>query len=133
MFGGQPGYAAAKARYRTVDIGAKVEGATPHGLIAVLFEELTKTLDTLAVGIGPNGTLNRAGIIQRRGRANAILLSLAGSLDHAQGGDLARGLSAIYHETRRLIGVGVEQNDPKSIVQARGMIGEIAEAWNQIG
>lgn len=128
----QSGYAAAKARYRDIDIASKVEGASPHSLIAVLFEELAKTLDALAVGIGPNGVLSRAGVIERRGRANAILLGLEGSLDFAQGGDLARGLSAIYREARRLIAVGATERDPTALIQAREMIGEIAEAWGQI-
>jgi flagellar secretion chaperone FliS len=133
MFGSQPGYAAAKARYRTIDIDSRVQGASPHGLIAVLYEELAKTLDTLALGVGPTGTMQMPAIISRRSRANSILLGLEVSLDHAQGGDLARGLSAIYREARRLIGVGIDQHDPNPIVQAREMIAEIAEAWDSIG
>lgn len=127
------GAAVAKARYREVDVGAKVAGATPHGLIAVLYDELIKTLDTLAVGIGPNGTLARAGIIDRRARASSILLGLEGSLDHGQGGELAQGLQAVYREARRLIGAGIDARDPQLLRQAREMISEIAEAWAQIG
>jgi flagellar protein FliS len=127
------GYANARARYATIDIASKVEGASPHQLIAVLYEEVLKTLDTLAVGLAANGTLSREGLIQRRSRANSILLGLEGSLDHAQGGELARGLSAIYREARRLIGAGVTGHDPKSIIQAREMIAEIAVAWAKIG
>jgi flagellar protein FliS len=130
---GYAGQAAARARYRDIDIASKVGGASPHGLIAVLFEELTRTLDTLAVGIGPNGTLSRSGIIERRARANSILLGLEGSLDFAQGGDLAQNLSAIYREARRLIASAIADRDPATLGQARAMIAEIAEAWNQIG
>jgi flagellar protein FliS len=130
---GYAGQAAARARYRDIDIASKVGGASPHGLIAVLFEELTRTLDTLAVGIGPNGTLSRSGIIERRARANSILLGLEGSLDFAQGGNLAQNLSAIYREARRLIASAIADRDPATLGQARAMIAEIAEAWNQIG
>jgi flagellar protein FliS len=127
------GYASARARYATIDLASKVEGASPHQLIAVLYDEVLKTLDTLAVGLAANGTLPREGVIQRRSRANSILLGLEGSLDHAQGGELARGLSAIYREARRMIGVGVTGHDPKLIIQAREMIAEIAAAWAKIG
>ena len=45
------GYAAATARYNTIDLASRVEGASPHRLIAVLYDELIKSLDTLAVGL----------------------------------------------------------------------------------
>jgi flagellar protein FliS len=127
------GYAAAKARYSTIDIASKVEGATPHQLISVLYEELIKSLDTLVVGLSANGTLTRAGAIQRKARATAILFGLEGCLDHQQGGELARGLSSIYREARRLLEQGVSGHDPKPVIQAREMMSEIAAAWARIG
>ncbi len=127
------GYAAAKAQYSSIDIASKVEGATPHQLITVLYDELIKSLDTLVVGLSANGTLTRAGAIQRKARANAILFGLDGCLDHEQGGELARGLSAIYREARRLLEAAVAQHDPKPVIQAREMISEIASAWAKIG
>ncbi len=127
------GYAAAKQQYATIDLGSKIEGASPHKLIAILYEELLKTLDTLAVGLAANGTLSREGVIKRRSHANSILQGLEGSLDHKQGGEIAQGLAAIYREARRLIGVAATQSDPKSIIQAREMIAEIADAWGRIG
>ncbi len=127
------GYAAAKARYNTIDLATKVEGASPHRLISVMYEELIQSLDTLAAGLSANGTLTRANAIQRKSRANAILLGLEGCLDHGQGGELARGLAAIYREARRLIDAGTAGHDPKPIIQAREMMSEIAEAWAGIG
>jgi len=127
------GYAVARARYNTIDLASRVEGASPHQLIAVLYDELIKSLDTLAVGLSANGTLTRAAAIQRKSRANAILLSLEGCLDHAQGGELAQGLAAIYREGRRLIDAGVRSHDPKPIIQTREMISEISDAWARIG
>jgi len=127
------GYASAKQHYTTIDLGSKIEGATPHQLIAVLYEELLKTLDALAVGLAANGTLSREGAIKRRSRTNSILQGLEGSLDHAQGGEIAGGLAAIYREARRLVGEAVTQSDPKPIIQAREMIAEIADAWARIG
>jgi flagellar secretion chaperone FliS len=126
------GYAAAKQHYASIDLGSKIEGATPHRLIAVLYEELLKTFDALAVGLAANGTLSREGVIKRRSRANSILQGLEGSLDHAQGGEIAGGLAAIYREARRLVAAGAIQSDPKPIIQAREMISEIADAWARI-
>jgi flagellar protein FliS len=123
----------AHKRYAAVDLSSKVEGASPHQLITVLYDEALKTLDTLAAGMAANGVLTSEGIIQRRSRASSILLGLEGSLDHAQGGELSKGLSAIYREARRLIGEGAAARDPKPIMQARELISEIATAWAQIG
>ena len=100
------GYAAAKARYSTIDIASKVEGATPHQLISVLYEELIKSLDTLVVGLSANGTLTRAGAIQRKARANAILFGLEGCLDHQQG-EIATGSSAARQRLGRGLGAGI--------------------------
>jgi len=125
------GYGAARARYHEVDVASQVEGASPHRLIAILFEELTKILDILAASLGEGRS--RAGVPERRARANSILGGLEASLDHAQGGELARGLASVYREARRLIDAGVTGNDPDRIIEARAMIGEIAEAWARIG
>jgi flagellar protein FliS len=127
------GYASAKKSYANVDIGARVEASTPHQLVAVLFDELLKSLDTLSVGLGANGTLNRSQVIVRRARCNTILLGLEGSLDRRQGGEIAAGLSAIYREARRLIVAGSDAGDAGPIREARTMIAEISEAWAQIG
>lgn len=132
MFG-NAGYASAKARYRDIDISSKVEGASPHRLIAVLYEELMKTLETIAAGLNAGSSATRPGMPERRARSLSILMGLESSLDHKQGGELAGGLAAIYREARRLIGDGMRQQDPKRIIQARDMIGEIADAWVRIG
>ena len=128
------GYASsAKKRYTNVDIGARVEASSPHQLVAMLFEELLKNLDTLIAGLGASGTLNRSQVIVRRARANTILLGLEGSLDRTQGGEIAAGLSSIYREARRLIAAGTDAGDAGPIREARDMIAEISGAWAQIG
>jgi flagellar protein FliS len=127
------GYAVAKQRYANADLGARVEAASPHQLVAVLFEELLNHLDTLAAGLSANGTLTRVAAIQRKGRIATIILGLEASLDHKQGGEIARGLATVYREARRLVTAGTMQHDPKPIIAAREMIAEIAGAWRQIG
>ncbi len=139
MFGtmGQAGgQAAARARYAQVDLGSKVEGASPHRLIAILYEELLRTLDTLAAVLAQPGigaAAMRPGMAERRARAVSILLGLETSLDHGQGGELSQGLAAVYREARRLVGAGIAAGDAAPLVQAREMIAEIADAWSAIG
>lgn len=135
MFGtsgayGAPG--AARARYRDLDLAARVEGASPHRLIAILYEELGRVLDVIAAGLAAGGGAIRAGMPERRARAMSILLGLEGSLDHAAGGPLAAHLAAVYRETRRLTGAGVSAGDAEQVRTARAMIAELAEAWEGI-
>jgi flagellar protein FliS len=129
MFGNA---ASARARYHTVDIGSQVEGASPHRLIGILYEELLKTLDTITAGLRAGATAHRPGMPERRARTMSILMGLEASLDHGAGGELAGGLASIYREARRLIGEGLRETDPARIIQAREMIAEISGAWAAI-
>lgn len=128
MFGAQA-YGAG-ARYRKLDVASKVEGASPHRLIGILFEELSMSLEATAAA-------QRLGDVARRGprqaRAISILHALEASLDFDRGGEIAQGLAAIYREARRLTVAGVQENAPDRIDQARQMIAEIADAWGSIG
>lgn len=120
----------ARARYQDIDVGSRIEGATPHQLVAVMFEELLKSLDAMAVAV-QRGDLLRRGRCQSR--ALGILKGLENSLDFENGGDIAEGLASIYREATRLILAGGKANDPAAVAAAREMVGEIASAWEAIG
>ena len=123
-------FGAARARYQSIDMTSRIEGASPHGLVAILFDELLKALDAMTAAI------KRGDLGQRRtrqGRALSILHGLEGTLDFDKGGDIASGLAAIYREGRRLIIAGGQTNDAEPVVQAREMLNEIASAWEAIG
>lgn len=120
----------AHARYKAVDVTSQIESASPHRLIAILFDELLKAMDTMAAAqkVG-----NRAKIIDKQSRASTILLALETSLDYRNGGELALNLAQVYREGRRLVQQGGRTGSTEMVEQARAMLGEIADAWNQIG
>lgn len=120
----------ARARYQDVDVGSRIEGATPHQLVAVMFEELLKSLDAMAVAAQRRDLLRRG---RCQSRALAILKGLETSLDFENGGDIAEGLASIYREATRLILAGGKANDAAAVAAAREMVGEIASAWDAIG
>ena len=97
-YGSAPG--GAKFRYQTVDVAARVEGATPHRLVGILFEELMKALEIMAAAQRAN---NRVKAIDKQARASNILLALETSLDFRNGGEIALNLSRVYRECRRLV------------------------------
>lgn len=118
------------ARYRSVDLASRIEGASPHQLVVIMFEEAVKALEAMAAAADKGDYLQRG---LRQSRALSIIHGLEGSLDHEQGGEIAAGLAAIYREARRLAIAGGRDNDPALIRQASAMLEEIASAWSAIG
>ncbi|WP_243455691.1 flagellar export chaperone FliS [Sphingosinicella sp. BN140058] len=77
---------------------------------------------------------SRRDFIQRGARqARALLAGLEASLDHAQGGDVAALLATICGEARRLTIAAAQANDAEPLLRGRGMLAEIASAWQEIG
>jgi flagellar protein FliS len=120
----------AKLRYQTVDVAARVEGATPHRLVGILFEELMKALEIMAAAQRAN---IRAKAIDKQARASNILLALETSLDFRNGGEIAVNLSKVYRECRRLVLTGGREHKPELVDQARSYLEGIADAWEEIG
>ena len=130
MFGAPSRYSAPGARYREIEVAARVEGATPHGLVLIMFEELLKGIDTLR-------TLEAVGDPARRNAAHARVISLLHgletSLDYNRGGDIAENLGRIYREARRLLGPTPGIDRDTALLQVRDMLGTVSSAWEAIG
>ena len=126
------GYAGNRAArgYAAVHSGSRIEGATPHALVKVLFDELLIALE--ATGLAERNN-DRLKVSDKQARAMSILIALESSLDFDRGGDVAMGLAQIYREARRLLLVSAKERDPQPVEQARDMVAEIADAWGQIG
>lgn len=119
----------AYARYQDVDVSARVEGATPHTLIAILFDELLKAIDLIAAA---DRSADHVRITAARSRALSLLHGLEDGLDFERGGEIARTLATIYREARRLLSISGPERQ-SALTQAREMIVEISGAWREIG
>jgi len=126
----QRGRFGATASYQNVNVASRIEGATPHKLVQMMYEELLKALEAMALAADRGDFVQRG---QRQSKALAILSALETSLDFDKGGDIARGLLAIYREARRLVVAGGRDGQIQSIEDARVMLNEIANAWDAIG
>ena len=129
MYMAQARFGAARARYQNVDLTSRIEAATPHRLVAILLDELLKSLDAMAAACRVSDFVQRG---QRQSRALSILHGLEGSLDFEKGGEIAASLAAIYARARHLVFAAGRDNDADAVVGAREMIGEIASAWDAI-
>jgi flagellar protein FliS len=116
-------------RYAAVDTGSRIEGATPHQLVRILFDELLLALDTSALALKAG---DRHKCLDRQTRALAILHALETSLDYDRGGEVAVSLAIIYREVRRRALKATATGDVIPMDDARGFIAEIASAWKQI-
>ena len=123
-------FRAGTARYQSVDIASRIEGATPHQLVQIMYEELLKALDAMAFATARGDYVQRG---QQQSKALGVLTGLETSLDFDKGGQIAVDLVAIYREARRLVVAGGRENDARMVTQAREMIQEIATAWDAIG
>lgn len=132
MFAQSPhaGYAAASRRYAAVDAGSKVEGATPHQLVKILFDELVLAMDAAALAMRAG---DRRKTSDKQTRALTLLHALESSLDYEKGGDVAVSLAVVYREARRRMLAAVAGNDAEALLGARALIAEIADAWSKIG
>ena len=122
-------FRAGTARYQSVDISSRIEGATPHRLVQIMYEELLKALDAMAFATARGDYVQRG---EHQSKVLAILTGLETSLDFDKGGQIAVDLVAIYREARRLVISGGREGDAKLVVQAREMIQEISNAWDAI-
>ncbi|WP_373488929.1 flagellar export chaperone FliS [Blastomonas sp.] len=115
--------------YKAVDTASRVEGASPHALVTILFDEVLLRLDA-AIRHAERG--ESPAMIQARARASAIVLALEESLDFDNGGELALALARIYREASRRINLAMSPDKVDSLRSARQMLAEIAEAWKAI-
>lgn len=129
MFG-QQGYAAASRRYAAVDAGSKVEGASPHQLVKILFDELLLALEAAAIAF-KSGDRSKAS--DKQTRALTLLHALETSLDFEKGGEIAVNLAIIYREARRRLLAAGHEEDVEKLLSARDIISDIAQAWASIG
>src|SRR5947199_524598 len=118
------------ARYQSVDLSSRLERATPHQLVQIMYEELLKALDAMAYATTRGDYVQRG---QRQSKALAILTGLETSLDFDKGGEVAAGLVTIYREARRLVIAGGREGDARHVAAARAVIHEISPACDAIG
>ena len=114
--------------YTDVALQARVLGASPHELVAILFDEALLALSVAARAVD-RGDLSLAAT--RRERAVAILGALQASLDFEQGGSLAHALARVYRAAAQRVR-DADPNDTEAILEARGWVDDIATAWTAI-
>lgn len=121
---------ARQRHYQVLSLASRIEGASPHELVVILYEELIRAIDVCrtAIAQGKPEALRPA-----HDRAVSVLLSLREGLDHEKGGSLAQSLSTIYSSMMRNLGGAVQTRDSDELSTLRQGVADLLGAWLRIG
>jgi flagellar protein FliS len=117
------------AIYADVDRVARALSASPHGLVAILYDELQ-----LALGVAKRAARrgNRALYEERRERAVLLLGALDHGLDHRGNPALAEALSESYRGLSAALMRATPLTAESVLDRVAGSVSELADAWGQI-
>ncbi|MDA8108576.1 MAG: flagellar export chaperone FliS [Betaproteobacteria bacterium] len=117
--------------YRRVDAEARVAAASPHRLIALLYEG---ALNALAHARGHMQRGNVAAKGEAIGKAIAILQEgLIPGLNRDAGGSLSQQLHDLYqYMTHRLLLANLN-DDAAALDEVKGLLNDLKGAWDAIG
>ena len=120
----------AGAMYRRIDVDTGVNAASPHKLVARLFEGLCDSMDR-ARGAILEGNHEAKG--QALGRCVRIVEEgLRASLNLQEGGSLARDLNDLYAYVNSRLTYANAKNDVAAIEECRRLVTPLKEAWDAI-
>ena len=116
-------------QYKSVDLRATIETASPHKLISML---LDGALNSLAKA---KGAIERNSIEERTAhlnKASEIVVGLKGSLDLEQGGEVAANLDGLYDYMIRSIMEANRGNDGEKVQEVMSLMLEIKQGWSEM-
>jgi flagellar protein FliS len=120
----------AVSAYAKVSFESEVLGASPHRLIAMLFEGALKE-----IAVAKKGIHNRQIAVKGEAIGRAISIigeGLNGSLNMEAGGELAQRLRQLYEYSIIQLGKANMNNDVKLLDEVSRILGELKAGWDGI-
>lgn len=121
--------AIASQHYRMLELKSRVESASPHGLVGLLYEELIRSLDLALFSTRKGHDLSGNSHVAK---ASSILVALEGSIDFDAGGELAATLARVYGACRKGLNEATKNKDEQKLSEVRDAIGDIFYAWQAL-
>ncbi len=124
-----PGHAGASA-YARVGVETGVMGASPHRLIAMLYQGARQAIAHARLHLQQGNVAARGAAI---GKAIRIVESgLQQALNLEVGGDIASRLDSLYtYMCRRLLQANVDASEPM-LIEVDGLLATLEDAWTGI-
>ncbi len=121
---------AALKSYAKVQYRANVEVASPHRLVAMLYEGAIERI-IQAKGAMEHGDIELKG--NKINSAVSIVGGLRESLNTDDGGELAFNLDNLYIYIQRLLSNAHIKNDRSKLDEAQTLLEDLKSAWKEIG
>lgn len=115
--------------YKRVGVESRVESASPHELISLLFDGLLTSLSVAKVHMAAGNIEGKSQAISKSTRI--ITEGLKGSLD-PRGGDLSDNLGLLYDYCVASLMQAHLKNDVALIDEVIGLIGPVSETWKSM-
>jgi flagellar secretion chaperone FliS len=104
----------------------RVLGADPVELVNLMYQACRQAVREAREHLAAGRIAERSRAVSR---SCEILIELAGSLDHARGGEISERLALLYdYMQRRLLEANIQQTD-EPLVEVLGLLNTLAEAW----
>lgn len=118
------------ASYAKVGLESDVLSASPHRLIMLLFQGADTAIGAALVYMNDGNVAEKGRAISKA--LDIVNNGLSAALDHEQGGQLAVQMGELYDYIARLLLNGNLQNDSQSLLQARKLLADLADAWREV-
>jgi len=109
--------------------GNQIEGAGPLGLVLLTYEALYKSLGRTRMAVMAGDMQAEA---DHAGRAMEALIELSGSLNMAEGGDIARSLASLYAYMMNSLTGGLCSSSTESVDEVMKLVQELRQGWMQL-
>ena len=114
-------------QYKSVDLRAAVETASPKELISMLVDG---ALTAMAKATGAIARKDISMRTEQLNKANDIILGLKDFLDHEKGGEIATNLDALYDYMVRTLMQANRSNDEAKVQEIMALMLQIKSGWN---
>lgn len=117
--------------YATVGVEVAVESADPHKLVLMLFDGAITAINIAKFQMEQQQIAEKGASLSKA--ISLITDGLKASLDMASGGELAERLAALYdYMAQRLLWANLK-NEQAPLDEVLTLLGELRDAWTQIG
>lgn len=116
-------------QYKSVDLQATVQTASPHKLISML---LSGALEAFAKGKGAAERKDIEARANHLNKAMEIVIGLKSSLDMEQGGEVSANLDQLYDYILVQTLTASKDNDPEKIQELISLLLEIKQGWDEM-
>lgn len=116
-------------KYQHVQVNAGVAGASPHGLIQMLYDGLLERIAQL------KGAINQKDIELKHKKVNqamGILLGLREALNVDESSELVNHLDGLYDYIQRQLWDAHVNNTPTLLDECTELVVEVSTAWRDI-